>query len=141
MRFSVKARQLPTRIATGAFILNSGLAKRHADEPTAGALHGMAQGAYPFLGALEPKRFVRLLSTAKIGLGAALLLPAVPTILAGAALTAFAGGLVGMYVRTPALRQPHSLRPNQQGIAIAKDTWMLGIGLGLLIDEVAGQAD
>jgi hypothetical protein len=31
MRFSVKAHHLPQRVATGAFILNSGIGKLRAD--------------------------------------------------------------------------------------------------------------
>ncbi len=47
-------------------------------------------------------------------------------------LTAFSGGLVTMYWRTPALRQPGSVWPTPAGIGVSKDVWMLGIGLGLL---------
>jgi hypothetical protein len=38
------------------------------------------------------------------------------------------------------MRQEGSLRPTQQGIPLAKDVWMVGIGLALMIDEVAGRA-
>ena len=48
MRISVKARHLPPRLATGAFILNSGIGKLSADEATAAQLHGFAAGTYPF---------------------------------------------------------------------------------------------
>lgn len=140
MGLPVRARHLPARIASGAFILNSGLGKRNADEQTAAGVYGMAKGAYPFLGSLEAKQFVKLLSAGEITLGAALLMPVIPTFLAGAGLAAFAGGLVGMYVRTPALRQPGSLRPSQQGIGIAKDTWLLAIGVGFILDDIADRS-
>ena len=52
--------------------------------------------------------------------------------LAGAALTGFAGGLLGLYWRTPGLRKPGSVWPTQQGLGVSKDVWMLGIGAGLL---------
>ncbi|HXZ74670.1 MAG TPA: hypothetical protein VEH31_27905, partial [Streptosporangiaceae bacterium] len=68
------------------------------------------------------------------GLGAVLLTPFVPAALAGAALTAFSGGLLVMYLRTPGMRKPGSLAPTPAGLAISKDVWMLGIGLGLLTD-------
>ena len=42
MRFSVKAHHLPQRVATGAFILNSGIGKLRADEEAAAQLHGFA---------------------------------------------------------------------------------------------------
>jgi hypothetical protein len=35
MRFSVQARHLPPRVAAGAFILNSGIAKLRTDQETA----------------------------------------------------------------------------------------------------------
>ena len=63
-------------------------------------------------------------------------LPVVPAGLAGAALTAFALGTLGLYLRTPGLRQEGSLRPSEQGIAVAKDIWLVGIGLALVIDEI-----
>jgi hypothetical protein len=42
-----------------------------------------------------------------------------------------------VYLRTPAVRNPGSVWPNQSGIALSKDVWMLGIGLGLLADDGA----
>ena len=140
MYLRVKAWHLPPRLATGVFFLNSGLSKRGADEATAGQLHGFAAGTYPFLCRLEARRFTRWLSTTEIGIGAALLLPVVPAGLAGAALTTFACGTLGLYLRTPGMRQEGSLRPTEQGTPIAKDLWMVGIGLALVIDELLDRA-
>jgi uncharacterized membrane protein YphA (DoxX/SURF4 family) len=136
MAISAKARRLPGRLAAGAFILNSGLAKWSADEETAARLQGMAAGTYPFLAKLKPKDFARLLSVGEIALGSALLLPVVPTAVAGAGLTAFAAGLLGVYARTPGMTMEDRIRPSQQGTALAKDVWMLGIGLGLVVDAL-----
>jgi hypothetical protein len=136
MALPVKLRHLPQRIATGAFILNSGIGKLNADEETAAQLHGFAVGTYPFLAKLKPGDFVKLLGGTEIALGAALLLPVVPSALAGAGLAAFSGGLLGLYVRTPGMRKEGSPLPTQQGIPIAKDVWMLGIGLGLVLDDL-----
>jgi hypothetical protein len=136
MRISVKARQLPPRIAAGAFILNAGVGKLSVDEETAARLHGMAAGTYPFLKKLKPADFARLLAVAEITLGSALLLPVIPAAVAGAGLAAFSGGLLGMYARTPGMRREHSPFPSQQGTALAKDVWMAGIGLGLVIDDL-----
>ncbi|MFF3670108.1 hypothetical protein [Microtetraspora malaysiensis] len=136
MRVLVRPHQIPVRLATGLFMLNSGLSKASADEETAAALHGMASGTYPFLKDMEPMTFAKLLSKSEIALGVALLLPVVPSVVAGAALTAFAGGLVGLYLKTPGLRQEGSLRPTQEGVAIAKDTWLVGIGASLLCEEL-----
>jgi hypothetical protein len=132
MRLPITLSEIAPRISAGAFILNSGLGKRGADEATAAGIHGFAAGTYPFLKNLEPKQFARVLSTAEIAIGATLLAPFVPTAVAGAALTAFSGGLLGLYLKTPGMRKPGSLAPTQEGVAIAKDSWLLGIGIGLL---------
>jgi hypothetical protein len=136
MRIAAFIRRQPGRITTGAFILNAGLGKWSADEETAARLHGMAVGTYPFLARLKPKDFAKLLAAAEISLGSALLLPVVPDALAGAGLVAFSSGLLGMYARTPGMRKEDGWRPTQQGTPLAKDVWMLGIGLGLLIDAL-----
>jgi hypothetical protein len=136
MGISVKARHLPPRIATGAFILNSGIGKLSADEAAAAQLHGFAAGTYPFLKKLKPKDFARLLAATEIALGTALLIPVIPAAVAGAGLAAYAGGLLGLYVRTPGMRKQGTLLPTEQGTALAKDIWMAGIGLGLMIDDL-----
>jgi hypothetical protein len=132
----LKARHLPLRLATGVFILNSGLGKRNADADTAKHLHGFATGTYPFLAKLDDATFVKTLSTGEIALGALLLAPIVPAGVAGLALTGFSAGLLGMYLRTPGLRKPGSLAPTQEGLGVSKDVWMLGAGLSLLIDAI-----
>lgn len=135
----MKIRQLPMRLATGAVILNSGLSKRNATPELAESIHGFAVSAYPQLKDLQPEEFVRRLSTAEISIGVVLLTPLVPTFLAAATLTAFSGGLVGLYLKAPGLRQEQSLRPTPEGAAVAKDVWMLGIGLGMLLDELTSR--
>jgi hypothetical protein len=132
MGLPITLSEIGPRISAGAFILNSGLGKLHADEATATGLHGFASGAYPFLKNVPPQQFVTGLASAEIAIGGLLLAPFVPTALAGAALTAFSGGLLGLYLRTPGMRKPGSLAPTQEGLAVAKDVWLLGIGVGLL---------
>jgi uncharacterized membrane protein YkgB len=85
---------------------------------------------------LKAKDFAKLLAAAEITLGSALLLPFVPSIAAGAALAAFSGGLLGMYAKTPGMRKPGTPFPSDQGTALAKDVWMMGIALGLIVDEL-----
>jgi len=140
MSFARLARQLPARVAAGGFILNSGLSKWQADEQTATRLHGMASGTYPFLAKVPPRDFGRLLALTEIGLGGMLLLPVVPAWMAGAALSAFSGGLLGMYLKTEGMHEPNSVRPTPLGVPLAKDVWMLGIGLGLLADDLTERA-
>jgi uncharacterized membrane protein YphA (DoxX/SURF4 family) len=127
-------RNVPARLATGAYILHAGLEKWKGTPERAKGVHGMASGAYPTLGRIPPETFLKLLAAAEIGTGAALLLPVVPNKLAGAALTAFSGGLLGLYLRTEALHKPGSVWPTQAGVGVSKDVWMLGIGLSLLAE-------
>ena len=37
------------------------------------------------------------------------------------------------------MRKPGSIWPTQQGTAISKDSWLLAIGLALLIDGLTGR--
>ena len=131
MGLPITLSEIAPRISAGAFILNSGLGKRGADAEAAAEMHGFAAGTYPFLKSVPPEQFAKGLSYTEIGLGAALLTPFVPTTVVGAALTAFSGGLLGLYLKTPGMRKPGSLAPTEQGLAIAKDSWLLGIGIGL----------
>jgi hypothetical protein len=96
-------------------------------------MHGFATGTYPFLKSVPPEQFIKVLSTSEIVLGAALLTPFVPTIVAGAALTAFSGGLLGLYLQTPGMRKEGSLAPTPEGLALAKDSWLVGIGLSIML--------
>jgi uncharacterized membrane protein YphA (DoxX/SURF4 family) len=135
-----RAHDIPARIATGAYVLHAGWEKWHGNEERATAVHGMAAGAFPFLKKLPPAKFLRLLAAAEVVTGALLLAPVVPNQVAGAALTAFSGGLITMYMRTPSLHKPGSYWPTPAGTAVSKDIWMLGIGLGLLADRAVAAA-
>jgi hypothetical protein len=140
MSIAAKLRRSPGRLAAGAFVLNAGIGKWPADEQTAARLHGMAAGTYPFLTKIKPKDFARLLAAGEIAIGAALLVPVIPAGLAGLALTGFSGGLLGMYLNTPGMRIGNTVRPSQQGTALAKDVWMFAIGLGLVLDALTDQS-
>ena len=124
--------EIAPRISAGAFILNSGLGKRNVPAEAAAGMHGFAVGTYPFLKSVPPEQFVKGLSTAEIVIGGALLTPFVPTALAGALLTGFSGGLLGLYAKTPGMRKEGSVFPTEQGLSLAKDSWLVGIGIGLL---------
>ncbi|MFE6171975.1 hypothetical protein [Streptomyces sp. NPDC056464] len=131
------ARQLPLRLTVGAYFLNAGLSKRDADQATAERLQQLATATYPFLGKLDAQKFTRLLSTGEISVAGALLLPVMPAAVAGAALTAFSSGTLGLYLRTPGMRQG-GLRPTEQGTSLAKDIWILGVGISLIAEGLTG---
>jgi hypothetical protein len=125
------------RAVTGAFILNSGINKlKTDDEEMHKGVHGMASTAYPPFESMDPKTFVKLLGGAEVALGAALLTPVVGAGLAGAGLTAFSAGLLGLYLRIPGMTED-GIRPTQQGMALAKDSWLLGIGVALMVDRAS----
>ncbi len=125
---------IPLRVATGAFILNSGLAKRGAPPEAAAGMQGMASAGIPQLGSLDPQTFAKLLSAGETALGVALLAPFVSSTKAGLGLTAFSAGLMSMYLKVPGMREEGSLKPTQEGNGLAKDIWLLGAGLTLLLD-------
>jgi hypothetical protein len=136
---ATKLWHVPVRLATGAIILDQGLSKLGADEDTAKFLHGQAVQAFPQFQDMDPKDFVQLLSVSEIALGSALLgIGFVPSGLAGLGLGAFGGSLTRLYLRAPGTRREGSLAPSQEGILLAKDSWMLGIGTALVLDAVLG---
>jgi len=129
MSLSAKLRRAPLRLASGAYILNSGLTKFGADDETAKHLQNTASSAYPILHKVQPQAFARGLGVAEIAVGATLLLPIVPPVVAGAALIGVSGALLNMYRTSEGLP-----RSAEEGLPIAKDVAMLGIGLGLVAD-------
>ncbi|MFX1758853.1 hypothetical protein [Rhodococcus sp. As11] len=132
----MRVSHLPLRLTTGAFILNSGLGKRALSSEAAAGLQGMAANAVPAVRTMRPETFGKTVSAAETTLGLALLAPFVPSALAGAALAAFSGGLLTMYWKTPGMHKHGSIRPTQDGTAVAKDVWMLGIGVALVTDAL-----
>ena len=129
----MKLAHIPLRLATGAYILNSGLSKQGLEGQAAEGLHGMASNAIPALKRIPPEQFGRILSASEIALGAALLIPFVPSALVGAGLIGFSAGLVQLYLKTPGMAgETHQTYPG--GLGLAKDVWLLGSGMTLLLD-------
>jgi hypothetical protein len=136
---ATKLWHVPVRLATGAIILDQGLLKLGADEDTVKWLHGQAVQAFPQFADMEPRDFVQLLSTGEIALGAALLgIGFVLSSLAGLGLGLFGGSLTRLYLKSPGTRRKGSIAPSQQGVGLAKDSWMLAIGTALVLDAVFG---
>jgi hypothetical protein len=131
----MRIRHLPGRLAAGSFILNEGLEKLDADDDTAKRLHRTASETYPFVADMDPPSFVKALGAGELALGTALVFPFVPTWLVGLGLAGFSGALVNLYAHTPGMRREDSVRPTSQGRPMAKDVWLLGIGLMLLLDR------
>jgi uncharacterized membrane protein YphA (DoxX/SURF4 family) len=136
MSIAAKLRRAPLRIVTGAYILNSGLAKFSAPDDIAKTQHDASRNAYPVVEKLSPKTYVKLVGAGETALGAALLLPLVSPLVAGLGLTGFSGALLGMYWKTPGMHEEGNPRPTMQGSGLAKDVWMFGIGTSLVVDSV-----
>lgn len=81
----MRASHLPSRLTTGAFILNSGLSKRALPSEVAASLQNMAANAVPAVRKMRPEAFGKTLSAAETALGAALLAPFVPSTVPGPA--------------------------------------------------------
>lgn len=140
VRHRSRISNVPVRLAAGAYILNSGLTKLQADKETQHQLHGFASGAYPVLENAPPEQFGKALAASEIALGGSLLMPVlIGDGLAGLALTSFASGLLGLYLKTPGMRQEGSVRPSKDGTALAKDTWLVGIGLTLVLSSIGSR--
>lgn len=131
--------RLPLRATSGVFLLDSGLGKLVPSQEKAEHLQGFAAQTYPFAGKMEARLFTQLLGTGELATAASLLLPPVPSRVGGLGLSMFALGLLGLYLRTPGMRQEHSLRPTEQGLALAKDIWLFGIGAALAIGGEQGE--
>jgi hypothetical protein len=136
----MKFSHIPLRLSAGAFILNSGLSKRKLDREGAAGLQSMASTVFPPLGRMEPEKFGKLLSYGETALGASLLMPFVPSRLAGVGLVAFSGSLLAMYRKAPGMTLEDKIRPTPEGIGLAKDVWLLGMGLTLLLDRKVPKA-
>jgi hypothetical protein len=135
----MRLSHIPLRLATGAFILNAGYSKRNLDKDSAAQLQGMGAKVYPQLARMEPESFGKLLSYAEMTLGAMLLAPFVPSRLAGLGLGVFSGSLLTMYRRIPEMTLEDGIRPSQQGTPLAKDVWMFGIAVALILDRKHGK--
>lgn len=127
--------QLPLRLTTGAFVLNSGIGKLSLSDEDAEGLQQMAANGVPVLADMSPAAFRRFIAFTEIGVGAAQLIPKVPGWLAGSALSAFSAGLLNMYLNTPGMTQEDGVRPSQDGTSVAKDVWMLGAGVSMIVDS------
>lgn len=136
----MRLRNLPPRLTVGGYIFHSGLEKWNAGPEVAQGMHAMASDSFPVVKDVSPPTFLKALAAGEMAVGALLLAPVVSPLKSGVALTAFSGALLTMYARTPGMRQPGSIWPTQDGIGLAKDVWMFGIGAGLVIGGLTDDA-
>src|SRR5699024_2685751 len=111
----MKLSPAPLRAVPGAFILGSGIGTPGMDDATAGGLQQMAANGVPMVENLTASQLGKFLSYGEIAVGSALLLPFVPTRIAGAALTTFAAGLVSNYFSIDSMTKDDGIRPSEDG--------------------------
>ena len=97
----------------------------------------MAAKVIPPVSRIKPETFGKLLSYSEMTLGTALLAPFVPSRLVGVRLGIFSASLLTMYRRIPGMTEADAdgIRPTQQGTVLAKDVWMFGIAVALVLDR------
>jgi hypothetical protein len=111
----MRLNHIPLRLTTGAFILNAGWGKRNLDKDSAAGLQAMAARVIPPVSRIDAEKFGKMLSYAEMTLGGALLIPFLPSRLAGIGLGIFSGSLFTMYLRTPGMTLEDGIRPSPQG--------------------------
>lgn len=123
------------RGVTGAFVTNAGVGKIGMPAEHSAGIQQAAASGIPALAKLPSDKFGSWLGWAETAIGATLLAPFVPNRVAGAALTAFSGGLLSMYFRNPENTEADGIRPSQEGMALSKDVFVLAIGLALMTQD------
>ncbi|MDR7328767.1 hypothetical protein [Corynebacterium guangdongense] len=128
------------RIIPGLFIANSGIGKIGMPAEMSTGIQEAAASGIPALKNLPAEKFGTYLGYAETALGAALLAPVVPNWVAGAGLTAFGSGLLTMYFSNPENTEEDGIRPSYEGISLAKDSWLVAMGVALLADGLADKS-
>lgn len=125
----------PIRVTAGTYILNAGVAKLRSRQGSSN-LHELATMAYPVVAGVDEDRFWRMVGTVETVLGSALLVPFVRPRLVGAVLLAYAAWSLGMDARLEYFRLgPSDPRPSHEGLGVAKDVWLAGIAVNLLLER------
>lgn len=120
------------RVIPGLFIINSGIGKIGMPAEASAGTQQFAATGIPAVKNLPAERFGSILGWTETAVGGALLAPFVPNRLAGAGLTALGAGLLTLYFNNEGNTKEDGIRPTDDGIALAKDSWLVAIGLGLV---------
>ncbi|AWB82378.1 hypothetical protein C3B44_08455 [Corynebacterium yudongzhengii] len=126
------------RVIPGAFILNSGIGKIGMPADASKGIQDFAATGVPAVKEIPSDQFGTVLGWSETALGGALLAPFVPNAAAGAGLTAFSVGLLSLYFADDDNTEEDGIRPSEQGLSLAKDSFLLAIGLGLLVGGLFG---
>lgn len=127
------------RVIPGALILNSGIGKIGMPAEASEGLQQFAATGVPAVKQIPSEKFGTVLGWSEAAVGGALLAPFVPNVVAGGALTAFSAGLLSLYFADPDNREDDGIRPSEQGMSLAKDSWLLAAGLALAASALGGK--
>lgn len=128
-------KSVALRLIPGAYIANSGYSKLNMPAEASAGMQQMAATGVPALAKLPSDRFGHYVGLLELGVGGALLTPFVSNRLAGLGLTAFSAGLLSMYFGDEDNTEADGIRPSAQGTSLAKDSFLLAIGLALIAPE------
>lgn len=131
----MKLSNIPLRAIPGAFIVNAGLGKLGMDAESSKGLQDFAATGIKELKQLPSDKFGQIIGASEIAVGGALLAPFVSNRIAGAGLTAFGAGLLTLYFGDDDNTLDDGIRPSEQGLPLAKDSWLLAAGLTLLLQK------
>lgn len=131
----MKLSNIPLRAIPGAFIVNAGLGKLGMDAESSKGLQDFAATGIKELKQLPSDKFGQIIGASEIAVGGALLAPFVSNRIAGAGLTAFGAGLLTLYFGDDDNTLDDGIRPSEQGLSLAKDSWLLAVGLTLLLQK------
>ncbi len=128
-------KNIALRLIPGAYIANSGYSKLNMPGEASTGMQQMAVTGIPALAKLPSDKFGHYVGMGELAVGGALLLPLVSNRLAGLGLTAFSAGLLSMYFGDEGNTEADGIRPSAQGTTLAKDSFLLAIGLALMAPE------
>lgn len=128
-------KSIALRLLPGAYIANSGYSKLNMPAEASAGMQQMAASGIPAVSKLPSDKFGHYVGIAELAVGGALLTPFVSDRLAGLGLTAFSAGLLTMYFGDEGNTEADGIRPSSQGTALAKDSFLLAIGLALLAPD------
>lgn len=127
---SVALRAIP-----GLFILNSGVGKIGMPAEASAGTQEFAASGIPALKKLPADKFGSILGWSEAAVGGAMLAPFVSNRLAGIGVTALGAGLLTLYFNNEGNTKDDGIRPTDEGISLAKDSWLVAIGLGLIFGD------
>jgi hypothetical protein len=131
----MRPANFPVRFAAGVMILSAGVGKLRRTENGVPDVHAVAATNYPFLEQMAPEQFTKVLGVTEMVLGGALLVPLVGDGVAGVGLSAFAAAMIGLFAKGQG-EHHEGPAPEHPGAALARDIWLLGIGLRLVADSL-----